>query len=463
MSASNTTILTSISNFLKRRAIFFKMAGVIILVLLLLIPLAMIQSVLRERLERRNEAVAEITSVWGRAQSVIGPILIVPYRYSYKSWKEQPSAAGKVEKVEVVETAIANACFLPATLDINGEISPKRLRRGIYEAVVYSGHMELSGEFTRPDFGSLRIDEQNVQWDDAVVTFAITDLRGVKETLQLQWGDSLIPLAPGCKLRSFSSGVQARVSGLREARGSIPLKLELAFNGSAGIRFTPVAGKNHVKLSSSWPDPSFQGAFLPSERNVTATGFQAIWQLSKYGRDYAQQWTDMDSAAALTSGSATSSLFGVDFLPGVDGYRLLERATKYGLLFIALIFAAFFLFEILSTLRIHPLQYTLVGAALCLFYLTLLSLSEFILFGYAYLAAAGTTILLIWFYCSAVLKSGMRTFVVVGMLLAIYGFLYIALQLQDYSLLFGTVGLLVMLALVFHSTRKINWYSRDDR
>jgi len=439
----------------------FKMAGVAILLLCLLIPLGMIDSVLHERLERRNAAVTEVTSVWGREQSVIGPVLIVPYRYTFKSWKEQPGAGGKIEKVEVVETAVANAYFLPASLAVNGDINPRQLRRGIYQAVVYAGKLELSGQFARPDFANLRIEESNVLWDDAIVTFAIPDLRGVKETLQLQWGDSRIPLVPGCNLKGFTSGVHARVGGLRESQGNIPLKLELTLNGSGGIRFSPVANQNLVKLSSPWPDPSFQGAFLPSERKVSAAGFEATWQLAQYGRDYAQQWTDRDNSAGLNQETAAGSLFGVNFLSGIDSYRNVERAIKYGMLFFVLVFAAFFLFEILSGLKIHPFQYTLVGAALCLFYLGLLSLSEFIAFGAAYFAAAAATTLLIWFYCAKVLKSGRRTLVVVGMLAAIYGFLYIALQLQDYSLLFGTAGLFAVLAVVLYVTRNIDWYARD--
>ena len=250
MNTNTPANFSSISNFLKRRAMFFKMAGVTLLILLLLIPLGMIHSILRERLGRRDDAVAEIQSVWGREQSIIGPVLVVPYKYTFKSWKEQPTAAGKLEKIEVVETAVANAFFLPATLNITGEIKPKELRRGIYEAVVYSGKVELAGEFARPDFGSLRSGAEDVLWEDAMVAFAIPDLRGVAETLQLEWGDRRIPLLPGCKLKGFSSGIHARIGGRREAPASIPLKLELALNGSGGIRFTPVAGRNRIKLSS---------------------------------------------------------------------------------------------------------------------------------------------------------------------------------------------------------------------
>ena len=438
------------------------MAGVVLLILVLLIPLGMIKSVLWERLGRRDEAVADITSSWGREQRIIGPVLKVPYRYSIKSWKEQPLAGGKSEKVEVVETAVANAYFLPALLAIDGRIEPTRRRRGIYQAVVYTGKLAYSGQFTRPDFASLRIEESNVLWDDALVTFAIPDLRGVKETLQLQWGADQLPLSPGSKLKGFTSGVFARVSGLRESPGMIPWRLELALNGSGGINFAPVGAQNTVKLASPWPDPSFRGAFLPSERKVTRDGFAATWQVSFYGRDYAQQWTDQEAANGINATSAASSLLGVDFLPGIDAYRNVERAIKYGVLFLVLVFTAFFLFEVLSSLRIHPFQYALVGAALCLFYLGLLSLSEFIAFGLAYWTAAGVTTLLIGYYSAKVLRGGVRTVIILGLLAAIYGFLYVALQLQDYSLLLGTGGLFAVLAIVIGATRNLDWYARDQ-
>lgn len=447
--------------FLKRFATLFKIGGVALLILLLLIPLVMIRSVLSERLNRRNEAVAEITSTWGREQNIIGPVLVVPYRYSFKAWKEQPAGGGKTERIEVLETALANAYFLPATLAINGSIQPSRLRRGIYQAVVYAGELEVSGQFRRPDFSRMRISEQDVLWDDAIVTFAIPDLRGVKETLNLSWSATTHPLLPGSKLKGFQSGVFANVADFRGSDAVLPFQLKLTLNGSSGINFAPVGDENRVTLASPWPDPSFRGAFLPTERNVTDEGFTATWQVSHYGRDYGQYWTDQDASTGLNPGTATSSLFGVNFLSGIDAYRNTERAIKYGVLFLVLVFAAFFLFELLSELRIHPFQYVLVGAALCLFYLGLLSLSEFLSFGLSYLAGATVTTLLIAFYCAKVLKSGRRTLILTGLLAAIYAFLYVTLQLQDYSLLFGTAGLFAVLAVVIYLTRNIDWYARD--
>lgn len=451
--------------FLKRCATIFKMAGVAVLIVLLLIPLRMVQSVLRERLGRRNEAVANITSSWGGDQKLVGPVLIVPYRYAAKSWKEQPTAGGKIEKVEVVDIVTANAYFLPTNLTIVGDVKPMQLRRGIYQAVVYTGKLEFAGEFARPDFARLRIKAEEVLWDDALVAFAIPDLRGVKETLNLKWGDKSHPLVPGGKLGGFQSGVQsgvfANVGDLRGGEAPIPFQLALSLNGSGGLSFAPLGSQSTVRLTSPWPDPSFFGTFLPTERKVTRDGFEATWQVSYYGRNFPQQWTSQTPEPCLTPSGVESSLFGVNFLSGIDAYRNTERAIKYGVLFIVLIFAAFFLFEMLAALKIHPFQYAIVGAALCLFYLGLLSLSEFIPFGLAYLASAGATTLLICFHSAKMLKSGARTFIVAGLLAGIYGFLYVALQLQDYALLLGTGGLFAVLAAVIWFTRNIDWYARD--
>ncbi len=461
MNEPESPLLSTCSRWIQRCATNLKIVGVAFLILLLLIPLMQIRSVLAERLGRRNQAVEEITSTWGREQSVVGPVLVVPYRYTVKVWKEQAVAGGRMEKVETLETVTARACFLPDTNTVEGVVEPSRLRRGIYQAVVYTGKLSCLARFSRPDFSSMKIDEKNVLWDEAVVTFAIPDLRGIKESLQLQWGDRSRPLLPGSKLKGFSSGVFARVNDLKESPASIPVRLDFSLNGSGGITFAPVGAQNIIRVSSPWPDPSFYGAFLPAERQVSSDGFKATWQVSLYGRGYAQQWTDQDPSGGLTSESLASSVFGVRFQAGIDSYRNVERAIKYGALFLVLVFTTFFLFEILSKVRIHPFQYTLVGASLCLFYLGLLALSEFIAFGLAYLAAASLTTVLIWFYSLKVLQTGRRTSTLAGLLVTLYGFLYVALQLQDYSLLFGTAGLFLMLTIVIVATRNIDWYARD--
>jgi inner membrane protein involved in colicin E2 resistance len=348
-----------------------KMASITFLVLLLLIPLAMVQSVLGERLQRRDTAVRDVTSAWGSEQVVVGPVLVVPYRYAQKTWKDQV-VNGRVERLEISEMLMGRAFFLPSVVKAEAELEPSRLHRGIYESVVY--------------------------------------------------------------------------------RGSITL------NGNRSLRFAPVGVTNDVQVSSAWPDPSFQGAFLPSRRDVRADGFTARWQVSYYGRSYPQQWTDR---SPVTPALINASLFGVDLVPAMDSYRFVERSIKYGVLVIALVFTAFFLFEVLAAARIHPFQYTLVGAALCLFYLALLALSEVLAFGAAYWIGAAAATLMIALYCVKALRSSRRAGVAAAGLGAVFGFLYVILRLQDLSLLVGTAGLFVVLAIVMYVTRNIDWYARD--
>ncbi|MCX7006841.1 MAG: cell envelope integrity protein CreD [Kiritimatiellaeota bacterium] len=421
-----------------------KLVMIAVLTLLLLIPLIMIRSVLTERLERRQEALANITATWGEEQIIGGPVLIIPYKYRAKAWKEQV-VNGRLERVETTETRTAQACFL-----------------GIYQAVVYRGDLQLAGAFAKPNFDEWKVAPEDVLWDEALVTLAITDLRGAKGALNLTLDGQNCPLSPGSKLADFPSGVHARLKALARDKDELAFELKLALNGSGALRFAPVGRQTRIQLTSPWPDPKFAGAFLPSQRTVGPDGFTADWEVSYYGRPYPQQWSSQDAAAPFNSRVVSTSLFGVELLTPVDGYRHVERAIKYGVLFISLVFTAFFLFEILARVRVHPFQYTLIGAALCLFYLAVLALSEITSFGLAYLAGATAATGLIVGYSGHVLSSFRRSLLIGGELAAIYGCLYVILQLQDYSLLFGTAGLFLALAIVMFVTRKIDWYARDE-
>jgi inner membrane protein len=220
-----------------------------------------------------------------------------------------------------------------------------------------------------------------------------------------------------------------------------------------------VGVNNYVHLKSTWPDPSFQGDFSPSHRSVDAKGFDAVWKIPYYGRSYPQQWTDNEP---LAKPGVASSLFGVDLIIALDSYRYVDRSIKYGILFITILFATFFLFEVVSKVQVHPFQYTLVGVALCLFYLALLALSEVVAFGAAYWIGAALSSLLISLYSAKALRSIGRAGIVALGLILVYGFLYVILMLQDYSLLVGTAGLFLVLAIVMYVTRNIDWYERDN-
>jgi inner membrane protein len=445
---------------LRNHAATCKLAGIALLVILLLIPLTMIRSVLRERLDRRDNAVAGITSTWGNEQVVVGPVLIVPYRYKTKAWKEE-NVNGKIERIAIEEVAIANAFFLPDRLNIESDIAPSKLHRGIYDTVVYEGNLKLSGRFVKPNFPELDIAETEVLWANASISVAVSDLRGTGEMLQIEFDKKKYDFNPGCKLEGYPSGVHARLLDFESTGTEHPFLMSLDLKGSRGIRFAPIGQQNLVKMTSAWASPSFGGAFLPTKRNLSDKGFDASWEVSWYGRDYPQQGSDQGGSSAINAQTIAPSLFGVDFLALLDAYRMVERAIKYGVLFIALIFVAFFLFETLSALRIHTIQYTLVGGALCLFYLAVLSLSEFISFLNAYAIGAFASSLLIVLYSYKVLGSGKRTGIIAVALLAIYSYLYVILQMQDYSLLFGTVALFVVLGIVMYLTRNLDWSAKE--
>jgi inner membrane protein len=375
-------------SFGKRYRTIIKLIGVGVLILLLLIPLGMITGVLSDRLSRRNEAVADITSSWGKQQCVIGPVLGIPYQYKFKTVKEVAGPDGKLEKREVEETAVAIAYFLPDLLNVSGDAQTQMLHRGIYDAAVFRADVKLSGKFAPPDFGALKIDIKDVQWKDAFVTIAINDLRGTRQGLVLDWGGAKKPLLPGSQVPGYATGATAMLGDGKPINTPVEFSIPVDFNGSEGIYFAPFGVQNEAVLKSNWPDPAFRGAFLPADRSVRADGFDAKWKVSYYGRDYPQSWTSRNGNERFTTQAVSQSMFGAQFLSILDTYRYVERSIKYGVLFLVLVFTTFFLFEVTARQRIHPFQYLMVGAALCLFYLLLLSISEFLGFGYAYLIAA---------------------------------------------------------------------------
>jgi inner membrane protein len=455
-------LLTVIRTFLKPFALSLKLGGILGLVLLLQIPLFMIRGLLDERHERRNEAVGEITATWGRSQTLVGPVLVVPYR-ALRAIEKETIVNGHVVHTTEERMSDAYACFLPDELNVEGDIDPSTRHRGIYDTVVYTTRLKLSGRFAAPDLKPLGIATETLQWNRAWLAFGLSDLRGTRETLKLTWDGRSLPLTPGTQIDGLEAGLHADLSATAIPTTSTAhtFSVELTLNGSGTLAFAPLAVQTSVRLNSPWTDPGFTGAFLPTEREITSAGFTALWKIPYYGRDYSQQWTCFTDHATLHKDKIQPSCFGVDLVTPVDSYRSVERATKHGALFITLLFTAFFLFEVLAALRLHALHYLLVGAALCLFYLGLLSLSEFIAFGTAYLSAATASTLLIGLYCRSILRSGPRSLLITAALSAIYGFLYFVLQMQDYALVAGTAALFTVLAVVMYTTRKVDWSNQS--
>jgi inner membrane protein len=226
-------------------------------------------------------------------------------------------------------------------------------------------------------------------------------------------------------------------------------------NGSGSLGFVPLGRHSAVNLRSAWPDPSFTGAYLPERRSISEKGFEAEWNLSHLARSLPQRWCDADGDEDPKCHEFSNCSVGVSLAHSVDSYRTMDRALKHGILFLALVFTAFFVFEMTAARPLSPLHYALVGAALSLFYLALLALSEFIGFDLAYAASAGAATLLITLYSSAILHSGRRALLIFAGLAVVYGYLFFVLQMQDYALLAGTFALFTALAAIMWVTRRI--------
>jgi len=429
------TVVNRISHWLKT-SLLVKLASIGFIILLLMIPNAMIQHMIHERQSRQSEAISEISRSWGGAQSVTGPVLTIPY-------DEVVIFEGK----KTVTRGTAH--FLPEELDIAGDLTPEVRRRSIYDAVLFQGNLTLSGSFKQPDFRLLNIDPELVLWDQAKLSIGISGMAGIKSILNLDWNGSTARMEPGSACpQLINSGVSVPVALKDETyRFSIPVRL----NGSGAIQFQPVGKATRANLKSAWPSPGFSGGFLPDSRTIESSGFEASWQILDLNRNYPQQWKSTDFK--FDEGTA----FGVTLVQPVDEYAKNTRSAKYAILVIGLTFLTYFFFEVLRHFHIHPFQYLLVGLAISVFYLLLISLSEHIGFDFAYFAAAVATVGLITVYSASVLQVRRLAIQLALILSTIYGFIFVVLQLEDFALLVGSLGIFIALALVMYYSRKVNW------
>jgi inner membrane protein len=407
-----------------------------VLVVLLQLPIALIREVIGERLVARDAALAEVTSTWGSAQSIIGPRLVVPYRRG-------PDDDGRPRPPGLVS-------ILPAALDIEGSVTGQALHRGLFAVPVYDASITLSGGFETVDALPEGVETGDVLWAQAELVVEVSEPKSLGPGSGVTWNGERLELLPGAGTDRL--GVHSPVELRDGGEASFTVALEL--KGSDALWLAPFARSTRVSLTSNWPHPSFSGAWLPEARSVDGSGFAADWEVPFLGRNYPQSWTQEGEPQA----DILDSRFGLQLLSPVDHYRMSERSTKYAALFLALTFGLFWLFDTVVGVRIHPIQYLLVGAAMCTFYLLELSLSEHVGFVAAYGIAAGGVVALIASYTKAVLGSLTRGVLMAGATGLLYGYLFALLTLERYALLVGSLGLFSALATVMHLTRGIDWH-----
>ncbi|MFZ1984737.1 MAG: cell envelope integrity protein CreD [Desulfatitalea sp.] len=426
------------------RSATVKLFVISMLALILLIPATMVKSMIQEREMRKAEAIDDINSKWGRPQTVVGPAISIPY----KKYIENENGK-RILTTDYVQ-------LLPDEVDIKSELTPEVRYRGIFESVLYSSEIVIHCRFPRLPLDDLRIRPEDMLWSGAAVWIGLSDMRGIKKTIEATHDGEPIQMAPGiASCGQSASGVSAGIR-LDPAKQAHAFTFVVHLNGSQQLYFTPVGKSTTVSAHAQWKDPSFVGDFLPVERSISDQAFSAKWHVLYLNRNYPQYWTG-------TAHDLSSTSFGVMLFSPVDVYQKTMRTAKYALMFIAFTFYAFFLTEIMNRLRVHPVQYLLIGFAMIVFYTLLLSISEHAPFGLAYLISAAGVTGLITGYTKSILKSTKVTWMVGGLLIALYAYLYIILQLEDYALLMGSVGLFAVLAAIMYLTRKINWYAISER
>jgi len=420
----------------------FKVLGIALLAFLMLIPLAQVNELIREREGRGWEATQRIAERWGAQQLVGAPVMVVPVQRKVLRDREWTT----VEEREYV---------LADRVAIAGTLAPELRSYGLYETPVYTAETKIEGRFDADDVTALASNGAEPQWQRTELRVPIADVRGIRRLSALRFGGRELAFGPsGDGVAGIAAVAAPAPLDPQTLTGTLPFSFTLTLAGTERFSALPLARETDMHVSSPWSDPGFDGAFLPASRRVGASGFEAEWQVLDLNRHLAQHWRESESPSALAA-----TAFGLTLAQPANSYQQNVRAGKYGALFIALTFVAFFLFEVLRGLRVHPVQYLLVGLALCTFYVVLLALSEQIGFGAAYALAAAAVVVMVGGYAAAVLATR-RAGALLGALLAlIYALLYGLVVSEDHALLMGSMALLAAVAALMYLTRRVDWYA----
>jgi len=418
-----------------------------VLTLLLLIPSSWIQSLISEREQRQKEAINEISEKWSGPQLIESPVMQLPYKTSVKV----TDAAGKVTLKEITSTIY----ILPENLNIQSQIKPQSLKRGIFTAVVYNTCIKINGAFSQLELKKSGINPDMVDWSKVKITAGISDFKGLKSSPVIKLGDSLYTAEPDFSkenLFSNSLAIQTNLTSTKKTSLDFNINMELA--GSGELNFLHLGKNTTVNVAGKWDNPSFTGSYLPEKRNTESKDFTGVWKMSNFSRPFPQQWEASNNA--LTNQNKEKATFGIKFLLPVDHYQKTTRSAKYAILIILLSFISLFFIELLNKVRVNLLQYVLIGAAMIIYYSLLLSFTERVGFAVAYLIASVSTIALVSTFISAFLSNRKAAAVFAVILSIFYVFIYVIIQLQDLALLFGSIGLFITVACLMYFSVKIN-------
>lgn len=427
-----------------RESILIKLGVIAIIMLALLIPSFWIQNLIQEREGYQSQVIREVSNQWSTDQLVQGPVLVLPYK--------KPVLATATDK----EKAAANGTIyiLPQNLQIKAGIKTGLLKKGIYEVTVYNSNINVKGSFSKPDINNLGIDPASILYDKARLVFSISDMKGLKNNPTVNISGQNYSPEPATESNSpFNTGLEVKFPLQKDQDFSFNYQLDI--KGTNNLSFTHLGKTTDVEINSDWANPVFDGRYSPDHRTVTDKGFNAKWHLLYYNRPFPQQWADRDSL--LTGSRSQEVVFGVKMQLAIDQYRQIMRTAKYAALIILLTFISLFLTELIRKQRIHLFNYILIGAAMVVYYTLLLSLSEQMGYNWAYLVSSVATIALIGTFTASLLKNKQAAALFTLILSVFYGFIFIIIQLEELSLLVGSIALFAIVAILMYFSRKINW------
>ncbi|MCX2450693.1 cell envelope integrity protein CreD [Pedobacter sp. PLR] len=425
-----------------------KLFLIAVLTLLLLIPSTWIQFLIEERQGRQDDAIKEISEKWSGPQLIESPILQLPY----KTWIKATDVNGK----QMMKESLSTIYLLPETLDIQSEVKPEILHRGIFDAVVYHAKIRLNGKFSALELKKSGINPALILWDKAKIVAGISDFKGLKNTPIIKIEGQPYTAEPDFAAENLFAnnlGVQVDLAVLKNS--AIQFNYELELRGSEALNFLHLGKNSTIKVNGDWNNPSFTGAFLPENRTITEKKFGSTWKMSNFNRPFPQQW--ISGQQVLTPQNKVKATFGVKFLLPVDQYQKTMRSAKYAILIILLSFISLFFIELLNKVKVNLLQYVLIGAAMIIYYTLLLSFTEQVGFAIAYFIASVATVILVSTFIGAFLRNKKAAMVFAIILSIFYSFIYVIIQLQDLALLFGSIGLFITVACLMYFSVKINW------
>ncbi|MEM1286401.1 MAG: cell envelope integrity protein CreD [Pseudomonadota bacterium] len=463
----NTTMVEATGRFLHSPGLKFFLLGLLCLVLL--IPASLVWLLVSERQDRARDVAREVAQSWGGSQRIVGPFIIVPYELQVT----------EISDGEQVSTTVRReAVFLPDSLTVDMRAATEVRSRGIFDVTVFTTDMTLAGRFNAPSQRSITDEQARFLWSQARFAVGLSSVRAIRNAVALNWGDENIPFEPSLGSAISAPGVftDSRPHGGSQPRvtmdgihvpnlfnhgpQSVEFSVNLILNGSESIFLAPAGRDTRAVMDSNWPHPSFTGGALPERSLINDDGFGAEWSIPHLARAVPLAF---DLAGNDYLGRLAQDAFGVRFFQPVDYYALVDRALKYAVLFIGVVFLAVFVIELRAGKHVHVVQYVFVGLALILFYVLLLSLAEHFGFLTAYLAGGGATAALIGSYCARSMQSAWLGALVLAIVGAVFGVLYTFLRLEDYALLAGSIFAFIVLAVAMFLTQKIDWSGRAYR